>query len=688
MNKYLLFEIGTEEMPSRFMNSALNQLGENTKKFLKENRISFEKIKTYGTPRRLTLIIEGLKEKQEDLEEELKGPAKRIAFNENHDPTKPLEGFMKSKGVKKEDLYFKIAGKEEYVFAKIKEEGKETKIVLKEILPNAIRSINFPKSMRWGGKNLRFPRPIRWLLSLYNGEVLEFEIEGIKSSNVTRGHRFLGSDHIKVDSLEEYLNKLRENYVILNQEERKEMIKEQCINVAKSLGGELLVDEDLLEEVTYILEYPTAFYGEFKQDYLKLPKEVIITPMKEHQRYFPVLREDKTLFPNFITVRNGTDYKIENVKKGNEKVLEARLADALFFYKEDTKKPLESYIEGLKNVVFQEKLGSIYDKSLRIEKLAEKLLKSFSYEDKKEETLRAAKLSKADLVTNMVFEFTELQGVMGREYAKVAGENEIVSEAIFEHYLPRFSGDELPKTKSGIVLSIADKLDSIAGFFAINIQPTGSQDPYALRRQALGIIHIIMDKNIKVSLKEIIHSALEGYAFEFHKDKVALEMVEFFNQRIKNLFNEMGIRYDVIDAVLSGKIEDISDMYVRAKELNSWIEKDEIVEILTAFNRVSSLAEKASLKEVKEDYFEVEAEKILYKQFLEVKNNVTLMIGKEKYAKALDAFISLKKPIDTLFDSVMIMDENEHIKNNRLALLRQISDTMLSICDLSKIVYK
>ncbi|SHK53851.1 glycine--tRNA ligase subunit beta [Tepidibacter formicigenes] len=689
MNKYLLFEIGCEEIPARFMNSSLNQLRENTKKLLNENRISFENIKTYGTPRRLTLIVEGLNEKQNDLEEEIKGPAKRIAFDEDNNPTKPLQGFMRSKGLSVEDLYFKVAGKEEYVFAKIKEEGKNTKDVLKELLPNIIKSINFPKSMRWGGKKLRFTRPIRWIVSVCNGETLEFEIEGIKASNITRGHRFLGSDNIVVNSLDEYLNKLRENYVILDQNERKEMIKEQCIKVAQDLGGKLLLDGDLLEEVTYILEYPTAFYGEFKEDYLKLPKEVVITPMKEHQRYFPVVKEDGSLLPNFITVRNGTDYKIENVKKGNEKVLEARLADALFFYKEDTKKSLESYVDGLKNVVFQEKLGTVYNKTLRIEKLSEKLVQDLGYEEEKEETLRAAKLCKADLVTNMVFEFTELQGIMGREYSKVSKEKEIVSEAIFEHYLPRFSGDDLPNTKAGIILSIADKLDSIAGFFAIGIQPTGSQDPYALRRQALGIINIIMDKNISISLKQIINYSLDNYDnLDFDKEKVALEILEFFNQRIKNLFSEMGIRYDVIDSVLNANTDDIADMYIRAKELNSWIEKDEIVEILTAFNRVSTLAQKAESKEVKEDYLQVDEEKILYSKFKEVSNNVNLAIQKREYSKALDEFISLKQPIDNLFDTVMIMDKDENIKNNRLALLKQIYDTMLLICDLSKIMYK
>ncbi|MDU7905150.1 MAG: glycine--tRNA ligase subunit beta, partial [Peptostreptococcaceae bacterium] len=378
-----------------------------------------------------------------------------------------------------------------------------------------------------------------------------------------------------------------------------------------------------------------------------------------------------------------------NVKKGNEKVLEARLAEALFFYKEDTKKSLESYIEKLKTVVFQAKLGTVYDKSLRIEKLANDILEKLNETDIKEDTLRAAKLCKADLVTGMVFEFTELQGVMGREYAKVSGENENVAEAIFEHYLPRFAGDILPATKSGIVLSIADKLDSIAGFFAIGIQPTGSQDPYALRRQALGIINILMDNNLDISLRELVSLTLDNYSFiEFGKDEVLNQIMEFFKDRIKNLFRDLGIRYDVIDAILSSNIDDIADMYARAKALNSWIDKGELVEMLTAFNRVATLAEKAETNEVNINLMREEAEFNLYQQFQEISSNVEHLLANKEYTKALDAFASLRPAIDNMFDSVMIMDKDEAIKNNRLAILKQIYDIMLNICDLSKIVYK
>ncbi|CEK34773.1 glycyl-tRNA ligase subunit beta [[Clostridium] sordellii] len=688
MKNYLLFEIGVEELPARYVNSAMEQLKLNIVKSFDENRITYDSVNVYSTPRRLTVVVDNICERQEDLEEEVKGPAKKIAVDADGNFTKPLLGFMKSKGIKEEDLYFKQVGKEEYAFGKIKQEGKLTSEVLKTVLPEAIKSMTFPKAMRWGGKNMRFIRPIRWMVCILNDSVLDIELEGIVSGNVTKGHRFLGESEFEVNTLDEYLAKLKENFVILNQDERKSIIKEQCEEVAKSLGGEIELDEELLEEVTHLVEYPTAFYGEFDEDYAKLPKEVVITPMKQHQRYFPVLKDGK-LLPNFIAVRNGDSHRIDNVKSGNEKVLEARLADALFFYKEDTKKSLESYIEKLKTVVFQAKLGTVYDKTLRIEKLANDILDKLNESGVKEDTLRAAKLCKADLVTGMVFEFTELQGVMGREYAKVSGENENVAEAIFEHYLPRFAGDILPKTKEGIVLSIADKLDSIAGFFAIGIQPTGSQDPYALRRQALGIINILMDNNLDISLKELVDLTLDNYSFiEFNKEEVLNQIMDFFKDRIKNLFRDLGIRYDVIDAILSSNIDDIADMYARANALNSWIDKDELVEMLTAFNRVATLAQKAETDKVDINLMREEAEFNLYQQFQEIRSNVEHLLADKEYTKALDAFASLRPAIDNMFDSVMIMDKDEAIKNNRLAILKQIYDIMLNICDLSKIVYK
>ena len=688
MNNYLLFEVGVEELPSRFVSSTLDQIKNNLTKLFNENRIVFDNIETYGTPRRLAFIVKGISDKQSNLEEEVKGPSKKIAVDENGNFTKPALGFIKSKGLKEEDVFFKTVGKDEYIFGTIKKEGIETREVLKTILPEAVKSVTFPKAMRWGGKNMRFARPIRWMVTLLNDEVIEIDLEGIVSSNITKGHRFLGEKEFTVNSLNDYLTKLEENYVILDQNKRKELIKEQCINVATSLGGEVEFDEELLEEVTNLVEYPTAFYGEFDKEYAKLPKEVVTTPMKEHQRYFPVVKEGK-LLPNFIAVRNGNDYKIEVVKAGNEKVLVARLEDTLFFYNEDIKNSLESYIEKLTTVVFQAKLGTVYDKSLRIEQLSLDILDSLNLNDIKEDTLRAAKLCKADLVTNMVFEFTELQGIMGKEYAKVSGENEAVSEAIFEHYLPRFAGDILPETKAGIALSIADKLDSIAGFFAIGIQPTGSQDPYALRRQALGVLSILMDKKLEVNLKDLVQHALNNYNnLEFNKEEVCAQIMEFFRERIKNLFRDLGIRYDVIEAVLGFEINDISDIHTRAIELNKWLSTEGLVEMLTAFNRVSTLAQKANSLEVKEQLLREDAEIKLFNGFKDINIKVEELLKDKKYSEALDAFASLRPLVDNMFDNVMVMDKDEAIKENRLALLKQIYDTMLTICDLSKIVYK
>lgn len=688
MNNYLLLEIGVEELPSRFGQTTLDQIENNLSKLLKEERINFDNIEKYATPRRLTFVIKNLADKATDLEEEVKGPAKKIAVDADGNFTKPALGFMKSKGLDPENVYFKQLGNAEYLFGTIKQEGKHTSEVLKNIVPEAIKNVTFPKAMRWGGKNMRFARPIRWMVALLNNEVLDIDLEGIKSSNITRGHRFLGEKEFEVNSVEEYFEKLDKNFVVLDQHKRKEMIREQAVEVAKSLGGEVELDEDLLEEITFLVEYPTAFYGEFDEEYVKLPKEVVTTPMKEHQRYFPVLKDGK-LLPNFIAVRNGDSNRIDLVKAGNEKVLRARLADALFFYHEDTKKPLESFVDKLQTVVFQAKLGTVYDKTLRIEKLSQVILNELNMTESKENTLRAAKLCKADLVTNMVFEFTELQGIMGRDYAQVSGENEEVCQGIFEHYLPRFAGDILPETNTGIALSIADKLDSIAGFFAIGIKPSGSQDPYALRRQALGILSILLDRKLSVNLNNLINAALDNYSnLEFNKEEVASQIVEFFVERVKNLFKDLGIRYDVIDAVLNNNLDDISDIHTRALELNRWLQKDELVEMLTAFNRVSTLAEKATTDIVKEELLKEDAEIKLYNGFKEIKSNVESLLLDKKYNEALDAFATLRPLVDNLFDNVMVMDKDEAIKENRLALLKQIYSTMLTICDLSKIVYK
>ena len=685
MNKKLLFEIGTEEIPARFIAKTKADMKGYLEKTLKELHIEYKSIELKCTPRRFVVVIDELAENQATVEEELKGPAKKIAFDENNNPSKALLGFLKGKDISPEEVYFKTVGKDEYAHIKLTKEGQAVKGLLKDIFEGMIKSTTFPKSMRWGGKNIRFVRPIRYFVCLMDEEVIDFEIEGIKTGNITKGHRFLGSSEIVINTPDEYEAKLKENFVILDDEQRKALILEQCKAVADSLGGTLMMDEDLLEEVNYIVEYPTAFYGEFEKSYLSLPKEAIITPMKEHQRYFPVLDEDGKLLNKFITVRNGDSYAIDNVKRGNEKVLDARLSDALFFYHEDTKKPLEAYVERLDTIVFQQKLGTILDKTKRIQNLSEKIAKALAL------TLpnldRAAYLSKADLTTAMVFEFTELQGIMGRYYANLSNEPSEVAEAIYEHYLPRFAGDELPSTNEGIILALSDRLDSVAGFFAIGIQPTGSQDPYALRRQALGILNIMMEKKLDVRLFDLLDLALENFDFEdMDKQSVKSDLMSFFELRLKNLFTDMGIRYDVVDAIINIEDSNPFDLLIRAKDLDAWVKNNSVTEALQTFSRISNISKEAIAGKVDEALFAHDSEAKLNTAYNSIKAEVEAMLARREYVKALELLISIKDSVDTFFDSVMIMDENIDIRANRLAMLSNIRTTMESVADLSKIV--
>lgn len=685
MNKKLLFEIGTEEIPARFIAKTKAYMKGYLEKTLKELHIEYKSIELKCTPRRFVVVIDELAENQATVEEELKGPAKKIAFDENNNPSKALLGFLKGKDISPEEVYFKTVGKDEYAHIKLTKEGQAVKGLLKDIFEGMIKSTTFPKSMRWGGKNIRFVRPIRYFVCLMDEEVIDFEIEGIKTGNITKGHRFLGSSEIVINTPDEYEAKLKENFVILDDEQRKALILEQCKAVADSLGGTLMMDEDLLEEVNYIVEYPTAFYGEFEKSYLSLPKEAIITPMKEHQRYFPVLGADGKLLNKFITVRNGDSYAIDNVKRGNEKVLDARLSDALFFYHEDTKKPLEAYVERLDTIVFQQKLGTILDKIKRIQNLSEKIAKALAL------TLpnldRAAYLSKADLTTAMVFEFTELQGIMGRYYANLSNEPSEVAEAIYEHYLPRFAGDELPSTNEGIILALSDRLDSVAGFFAIGIQPTGSQDPYALRRQALGILNIMMEKKLDVRLFDLLDLALENFDFEdMDKQSVKSDLMSFFELRLKNLFTDMGIRYDVVDAIINIEDSNPFDLLIRAKDLDAWVKNNSVTEALQTFSRISNISKEAIAGKVDEALFTHDNEAKLNTAYNSIKAEVEAMLARREYVKALELLISIKDSVDAFFDSVMIMDENMDIRANRLAMLSNIRTTMESVADLSKIV--
>lgn len=692
MNKNYLLEIGVEEIPARYVADALNQIKNNAAQLLKDENANYENIEVYSTPRRLSLIVRGLEDIQASKEEKVKGPSKKISFDENANPTKALLGFMRGQGVEIESISSENINGEEYVFANVVRMGKSLEDIFSSKMADFIKNINFPKTMRWGGKNIRFARPIRWIVSILDEKVIPFDLEGIQASNITRGHRFLGKGEIVIDNVNNYSKLLRENYVILDQKERKEIIKYGSEKLVREKGGTILQDEDLLDEITNIVEYPTPIIGRIKDEYLNLPMDVVTTPMKEHQRYFPVVDDKNRLMPYFITVRNGDDKHTDIVVKGNEKVLDARLEDAKFFYKDDISIPLSNYVEKLKNITFQEKLGTLYDKTKRVQKLAGKIGEYLEVGEETHKNIeRASYLSKSDLTTKMVSEFTELQGKMGMVYAKKSGENEIVSLAIFEQYLPRFSGDQLPTTTAGAILSISDKLDSIAGLFAIAIQPTGSQDPFALRRSALGIINIILDKKLNLSLRELIDFALYIYVEEnglaFDYNKVKSEIMDFFIGRVKNMFLEMDIRHDIIDAVISTKTDDIYDMRLRANKLNDWLNKDGLQDILLAFNRVATLAIKTNSVEVKRDLL-TEDEINLYESYNNIEEKALALIDKKEYDKALDLLTTLKDPIDYFFEKVMVMVDDESLKKNRLSLLRRIYDIMMKVCDLSQVVNK
>ena len=689
MTRRYFLEIGVEELPARFIDDALIQLKNNFENTLNDNRIKYNTIVTFQSPRRLAIDIIGLESRGESEEVIIKGPAKRIAFDEDNNPTKALEGFIKAQNVKLEDIYFETINNEEYIFTKKINEGKQLKDVLRENVASNIKSISFPKAMRWGGKNIKFARPIRWIVSLLDDEIMEFDFEGIPVSNITRGHRFLGSQNIVIKEIEHYKELMRKNYVIVDPQERKDIIKYNSQKIAREKGGNVLKDDDLLNEVTNLVEYPTPIMGRIKEEYLNLPFDVIVTPMRDHLRFFPCIDDKNRLLPYFITIRNGDDKFIDTVIKGNEKVLGARLEDAKFFYNEDIKYPLETYVEKLKRLTFQEKLGTMYDKTTRLQRLSGKIADYLEVGDEtKKNILRASYLSKADLVTKIVTEFTELQGKMGMEYAEKSGENKIVSQAIYEQYLPRFSQDNLPKTTAGAVLSITDKLDSICGLFAIGIQPTGSQDPFALRRGALGIINIVIDKKLNVSLKDLIDFSLYIYIEENNLacdfNKVRSEIFDFFMARAKNMLTEQKIRHDVVDSIISTGTDNIYDIVIRAEKITNWLKYEGAQKTIVSFDRLTALADKAVSSNVVRNLLSVD-ELELYDAFNKIEDKVSTYINKKEYDKALNELGYLADPINKYLDNVMVMVDDDSIRNNRLALIKLIRDKSLNICDLSLI---
>jgi glycyl-tRNA synthetase beta chain len=690
MVDYVL-EVGTEEIPAKFMRGALVELQNLAVKKLKERRIKYESLRTMGTPRRLVLFINGLAEKEEDLKEQVRGPAKRAAFDQTGQPTKAAQGFARAQGVPVEKLIIKEIENGEYVFALKEVEGRLTEEVLSEIIPQLIMGLNFPKPMRWGDKELRFARPIRWLVSLLDEKIIPLEIEGLQADRISRGHRFLGQQKIIINNPHTYLAQLRDNFVMVDQELRKaecwRLIKEEAIKVQ----GNVDEDEELLEEVTYLLEWPTALTGSFSADYLQMPEEVVITPMREHQRYFPVRDQQGKLLPRFITVRNGNAEHLDLVRSGNEKVLKARLADARFFWEEDQKVKPEEYLPRLEKVVFQESLGTVAEKSARVKHtvkvLADKLFLANSI---KENAYRAAQLAKADLVTNMVNEFPELQGIMGHYYALLSGEKPEVAQAILEHYQPRFAGDALPVGLTGALVSIADKMDTLAGCFAIGIEPTGSQDPYALRRQAMGVCLILLKHKLELTLDELIKIALANYQGIVPDEQLgqptAAKIKGFFRSRLNNLLSDQGHRYDVIDAVLGVDYGSLLTTMARANALSLMRDNQQFQELLTSFTRAYNLAKKKEGGVIDPTYFEDASEKELYARLGKVAAKIAPLEKKRDYQGIIMELSNLAQPISKFFVAVMVMAEKEKVRANRLGLLAWIVTLTLSIGDLSKIV--
>ena len=684
MSKTLLLEIGTEEVPAHVMPGILSQLKENAAKTFEELRIEYKNIKTLGTPRRSALLVEGLAEQQADLSKENRGPAVNIAFDADGNPTKAAQGFARGQGVKPEEL----VTKDGYVYAMVHEKGGQTVDLLGDTLKGLVDGLNFPNNMHWADLDYKFIRPLRWLVALYGQDVIDFEVANVKSGRTSRGHRFLSEGDFEIANAEDYVEACRKASIIVDQNERCEMIRQQIAEVAAANGGQAEVNEDLLEEVLYLVEYPTALCGKFDEKYLALPAEAVITPMRDHQRYFPVLK-DGQLLPLFITIRNGGKEHLETVQHGNERVLRARLEDAQFFFDEDRKKTLEQHGEKLKTVVFQDGLGTIYDKALRLEVLAGYIADAIgANEQDKKDAVRAAKLAKADLVTGMVTEFTELQGVMGREYALLDGETKSVAQAIDEHYMPRFAGDSQPASVAGRIVSLADKIDTIVGTFSRGLIPTGSQDPFALRRQALGIVNMLKEAQYHISLSQLVAKAMEllKIADAGQQAKLQNDVADFMKLRLKNVLADAGIRYDVVDAVFV-TVDDIYGVFLRAQAVNEAVKQD-MEKTIQAFVRTGNIARKAEDVQaaVEADILAEQVEKDLYKAYEVAASKVEKEIATQDYAGAIATLSQLAAPIDAFFDGVMVMDKDEKIKNNRLGLLKLVDNLICQVADFSKIV--
>ncbi|MFD0958648.1 glycine--tRNA ligase subunit beta [Paenibacillus chungangensis] len=693
MTRDLLLEIGLEEVPARFVRGAMDQLKEKLKKWLEQSRIHHGAVHAYATPRRLAVIVKDMADKQTDMQEEAKGPSRKIAQDSEGNWSKAALGFARSQGVEPDQLYFKELSGVEYVYATKSSIGVESSSLLPQGLSSLVSSMSFPKNMRWGSQEFRFVRPIRWLVALLGQDVIDLEIAGVTAGRVSRGHRTLGADAVIGDPAE-YVEKLREQHVIVDVEERQAMIVSGIRTLMADKDWHVSMKEDLLEEVLFLVEYPTALHGSFDPLYLQIPQEVLITSMREHQRYFPVMDESGKLLPHFVTVRNGDSRSIDLVARGNEKVLRARLSDAKFFYEEDHKLTIDHAMSKLCNVVYHEELGTVSDKADRIAAVAKRLTQQLQLDEQTSSHIqRAASICKFDLVSQMVYEFPELQGIMGEDYAKRAGESEDVAIAINEHYQPRFAGDHVPSGVTGAIVSLADKIDTIVGCFSIGIVPTGSQDPYALRRSAAGIVQIMLAFGFKLELTDLYRTALtvhDSRGLKRPADEIEKDLNEFFSLRVKNWLSEQGYRYDVIDAVMAAGISDLQLTASRAAAVAAGVngnDKASFKMTVEAFNRVSNLAGKATTRSVDRQLFQESIEQELHDAWLSQKEAFRTALADKDAAAALQSLSSLKSLINLYFESVMVMAEDEGVRNNRLATLAIIADDISLVADFSKLVW-
>ena len=686
MHNYLL-EIGVEEIPSDYVKNTKIQLKEKFEKLLSENKLSYEDVEIESTPRRFMVLLKNVAETAEQEVISVRGPSAKIAYDEDNNPSRALLGFLKGQKAELSDVIIKEQKGEDYVFVEKKEESKSLEEILKENVYEIVKLISFPRSMRWGGKSIRWARPIRWFVSLLDDKVLDFDAEGIEVGNITKGHRTLGSDKIVIENISEYEAKLKENYVILRGKDRRDIILKGLNSVSSQVGGEYMKDDDLLDEVVNIVEYPTVLVGEIDHSYLELPREVITTPMKDHQRYFPILDDKKKLLPYFCLVRNGDDYESQNVIEGNKKVLVARLEDAKFFYDLDAANTLESYVKDLDNLVFFEGLGNMGQKTKRLVELAASYQKELSLgDDIAEDAKRAAYLSKADLVTRMVVEFTELQGTMGAIYALNSGENQRVATAIKEQYLPKNQNSETPKSVVGILLAIADKMDSIVGLYAIENYVTGSRDPFGLRRAALGIINIILENGIDVDIKKLIAEALLVYteinALAFDYDKTMDETLTFIKDRLKNKLLDDGYRYDIVNSVINTNFTNILKMSEKVKAVSDFIGEND--DSLSYLIRINNLTKESEDREIREDLLETDLERKFYEEITKLENFG--LVSSADYKKELENIQATSLVGNDYLDNTMINVDNEEVKNNRLAMLNLLKRRMAKIFDISEIV--